>query len=85
MIVGVIYTWLSLMSADKSSTERESEGLPLTQLPAETASTSAPTVLPPVTADRRATTLRANKCVICGFLHVYIPEISSGQWPFRTF
>ena len=32
------------------STESESEGLPLTQLPAATASTSAPTVVPTVTA-----------------------------------
>ena len=31
------------VGADKSSTEREKEGLPLTQLPAVTASTSAPT------------------------------------------
>ena len=55
------------VSADKSSTESESEGLRLTQLPAATASTSAPTVLPPVTGDRRA-----NKCVICVF---YISQI----------
>ena len=66
MIVGVIKTWLSLMSVlILSSTESEIEGLPLTRLPAATASTSAPTVLPPVTADRRAATLQANKCVIC--------------------
>ena len=39
--------------AVKSSTETESEGLPLTLLPAATASTSAPTELPSVTADRR--------------------------------
>ena len=52
------------VSADKSSTESESEGLPLTQLPA---ATSALTVLITVTADRRAATLPANKCVICVF------------------
>ena len=51
------------VSADKSSTKSESEGLPLTKLPVATVSTSAPTV----TADRRAATLPANKCVICIF------------------
>ena len=56
-----------------ASTESENEGLPLTQLPAATASTSASTVLPTVTADRRATTLPANKCVIYVF---YISQIS---------
>ena len=56
-------------SADKSSTESESEGLPLTQLPA---ATRAPRVLPTVTADRRATILLANKCVIYVF---YISQI----------
>ena len=45
------------VSADKSSTESESEGLLLTQLPAATASTRAPKVLPSVTVDRRAATL----------------------------
>ena len=61
------------VSADKSSIERENEGLSLTQLPAATASTSAPTDLPSVTAEyRRAANLRANKCVICVF---YIPQI----------
>ena len=40
-----------------ASTESENEGLPLTQLPVATASTSAPTVLPTVTADRRAVLL----------------------------
>ena len=60
------------VSADKSSTEREKEGLLLTQLPV---STSAPTELPTVTADRRAATLPANKCVIYGFytnIHPFI-------------
>ena len=60
------------VSADKSSTESESEALPLTQLPAATASTSAPTVVPTVTADRSAATLRANICVTCIF---YISQI----------
>ena len=60
------------VSADKSSTERENEGLPLTQLPAATGSKSAPTVLPSVTAYRRATTLPANKCVMYVF---YISQI----------
>ncbi len=55
-----------------ASTESENEGLPLTQLPAATASTSAPTVLPTVTADRRADTLPADKCVIYVF---YISQI----------
>ena len=55
------------VNADKSSTKSEIEGLPLTQLPAATASTSAPTVLPTVTADRRAATLPAHLCVICIF------------------
>ena len=50
-----------------ASTESENEGLLLTQLPAATASTSAPTVLPTVTADRRADTLPADKCVIYVF------------------
>ena len=50
-----------------ASTESENEGLPLTQLPVATASTCAPTVLPTVTADRRAATLPANKCVIYVF------------------
>ena len=57
-----------------ASTESENEGLPLTQLPSATASTSAPTVLPTVTADRRAATLPANKCVIYIFYisHIFI-------------
>ena len=50
-----------------ASTDSENEGFPLTQLPAATASTSATTVLPIVTADRRAATLPANKCVIYVF------------------
>ena len=59
---------LDLAGFDVSaSTESENEVLPLTQLPATTASTSAPTVLPTVTADRRAATLPANKCVIYVF------------------
>ncbi len=53
--------------------ESKREGSPLTQLPAATASTSAPTVLPTVTPDRGAATLRANKCVICVF---YISQIA---------
>ena len=47
-----------------ASTDSENEGLPLTQLPA---ATSATTVLPIVTADRRAATLLANKCLIYVF------------------
>ena len=66
------------VSADKSSTERENERLLLTQLPA-TASTSAPTVLPPVTADRRAATLQANKCVIYVFYMSQIFILSSND------
>ena len=41
------------VSADKSSTESEREGLPLRQVPTASVLTSAPTV----TADRRAATL----------------------------
>ena len=44
-----------------------------------TASTSAPTVLPAMTADRRAATLRANKCVICVFHISQIFIISSND------
>ena len=55
-----------------ASTESENEGLPLTQLPATTASTSALTVLPTVTADSRTATLPGNKCVIYVF---YISQI----------
>ena len=57
-----------------ASTESENEGLPLTQLPA---STSAPTVLPTVTVDRRAATLPANKCVIYFFYRSQIFTLSS--------
>ena len=57
-----------------ASTESENVGLPLTQLPAATASTSAPTVLPIVTTDRRAATLPANKCVIYVF-YTHISQI----------
>ena len=59
-----------------ASTESENEGVSLTQLPAATASTSALTVLPTVTADRRAATLPANKCVIYVFYtsHIFIPS-----------
>ena len=59
-------------SADKSSTESENEGFPLTQLPAESRHARRQQlrqVLPAITADRRAATLRANKCVIC-LLHI---------------
>ncbi len=56
-----------------ASTESENEGLPLTQLPA---ATSSPMVLSTVTADRRAATLPANKCVIYGF---YISHILSSD------
>ena len=57
-----------------ASTESENVGLPLTQLPAATASTIAPTVLPIVTTDRSAATLPANKCVIYVF-YTYITNI----------
>ena len=50
-----------------ASIESENEGLPLTQLPAAAVSTSAPTVLPTMAADRRAATLPADKCVIYVF------------------
>ena len=57
-----------------ASTESENEGLPLTQLPAATASTSDSTMLPTVTGDRRAATLPDNKCVIYVFYisHIFI-------------
>ena len=67
------------VSDDKSSTAREKEGLPLTQLPSATASTSAPTVFPSVTADRRAATLPANKCVIYGFYTKTKPNHNESQ------
>ena len=56
-----------------ASTESENEGVSLTQLPA---ATSALTVLPTVTADRRAATLPANECVIYVFYtsHIFIPS-----------
>ena len=58
-----------------ASTESENEGLPLTHLLAATGSTCALTVLQTVTADRRAATLPANKCVIyvfyIGLSHTY--------------
>ena len=60
-----------------TSTESENEGLPLTQLPAATASTSATTVLLTVTADRRAAVLPANKCVTYVFYISYIFILSS--------
>ena len=63
------------VSADKSSTGSENEEFPLTQLPAESRLAHRPQrrqVLPAMTADRRAATLRANKCVIC---ILYISEI----------
>ena len=55
------------VSADKSSTESENEGFPLTQLPAASRRQQHQQVLPAMTADRRAATLRANKSVICVF------------------
>ena len=66
---------LDLVGFDVSaSTESVNEGLPLTQLPASTVSTRAPTVLPAVTADRRPATLPANKCEIYVFFisHIFI-------------
>ena len=63
------------VSADKSSTESENEGLPLTQLRAKSCLARRQQrrqVLPAMTADRRAATLRANKCVICV---LYISQI----------
>ena len=65
------------VSADKSSTESENAGFPLTQLPAESRLARRQQrrqVLPAMTADRRAATLRANKCVIC-ILYPYITNI----------
>ena len=56
------------VSADQSSTESENEGFPLTQLPAASRLARRQQrrqVLPAMTADRRAATLQANKCVIC--------------------
>ena len=50
------------VSADKSSTESENEGFPLTQLPVEShlaRRQQRRQVLPAMTADRRAATLRA--------------------------
>ena len=63
------------VSADKSSTESENEGFKLTQLPASrrlARRQQRRQVLPAMTADRRAVTLRANKCVICV---LYISQI----------
>ena len=63
------------VSAAKSSTESENAGFPLTQLPAESRLAhrqQCRQVLPVMTADRRAATLRANKCVICV---LYISQI----------
>ena len=63
------------VSAHKSSTECENEELPLTQLPAASRRThqqQRQQVLPAMTADRRAATLRANKWLICIF---YISQI----------
>ena len=63
------------VSADKSSTESENEGFPLTQLPAESRLARRQQrqhILPAMSADRHAATLRANKCVICVF---YISQI----------
>ena len=63
------------VSADKSSTESENEGFPLTQLPAESRLARRQQrrqVLPAMTADWHAATLRANKCVICV---LYISQI----------
>ncbi len=70
---------LDLVGFDVSaSTESENEGLPLTQLPAATASTSAPTALLTVTTDSRVTTLQANKCVIYVFYmsHIIIHPVT---------
>ena len=63
-------------SADKSSSESENnKTIPLTQLPAESRLARRQQrrqVLPAMTADRRADTLRANHCVICV---LYISQI----------
>ena len=70
------------VSADKSSTESENEGFPLTQLPAESRLArrlQRQQVLPAMTADRRAATLRANKCIICVFYISQIFIISSND------
>ena len=61
------------VSADKSSTGSDNEGFPLTQLPTENRLARRQQhrqVIPAMTADRRAATLRANKCVIC-VLYIY--------------
>ena len=66
------------VSADKSSTESENEGFPLTQLPAESRLArrlQRQQVLPAMTADRRAATLRANKCDKCVICVFYISQI----------
>ena len=69
---------LDLVGFDVSaSTESENEGLSLNQLPAATASTSAPTALLTVTTDSRVTTLQANKCVIYVFYIFQIFILSS--------
>ena len=63
------------VSADKSSTESENEGFPMTQLPAESRLArrqQRQQILPAMTADRSAATLRANKYLICVF---YISQI----------
>ena len=68
-----------MVGFDVGSTESENEGLPFTQLPTATTSTSAPTVLPTVTADRRAATLPANKCAIYVFYISHIFSLSSDE------
>ena len=69
------------VSADKSSTESENEGFPLTQSTAESRLARRQQrrqVLPAMIADTRAATLRANKCVIC-ILYIQIFILSSND------
>ena len=68
-LLDVMYVYIDV-SADKSSTESENEGFPLTQLPAESRLArrrQCRQVLPAMSADRRSAILRASKCLICIF------------------
>ena len=76
------------VSADKSSTKSENERFPLTQLPAESRLARRQQrrqVLPTMTADRRAATLRANKCDICVLYISQILILSSNDLSERIF
>ena len=70
------------VSVDKSSTGSENDGFPLTQLPVESRLTPRQLrrqVLPAMTTDKHAATLRANKCVICVLYILQIFILSSND------